>query len=119
MFRNLLSRLNGGGQGLPGPFRGSIADALLQADILPSLLIAATLEDDRDPRPEHRVASVELLTAPSRSPDRQQIAGPWSERWVLECAEGGHAFPVTFTPDGTGGTDYSLPPIYRGKRSVP
>ncbi len=120
MLRRLFLRLLG--RGREGPIEGTIADRLLQTDILMALQIAvranAELKGDAPPDTDWRdchVVKVDVLDEPALSDDGASVVGPWSERWIVELAGTAQAYTITFTPDEAGGMDFSIVPPDEGQ----
>jgi hypothetical protein len=55
--------------------------------------------------PNGSASSIEMLQAPDS-------AGIWAEKWTVACTDGNFmAFNVTFVPDPSGGTNYTIDQI--------
>ena len=106
MLNRLRAKLIG--RGREGIVPGTLADALLQNDILYALGLAAGTMSGCGPDAEYTLQGVVIAAPPDFSADGKRVLGPWTEKWVLECAGTAHEFWITFTPDGTGGTEWSI-----------
>jgi hypothetical protein len=95
------------GRGRPGPVEGTIADALLQRDVLLPLRIVDLAELPEEARAGWHVVGAEVLENPQLSADGRRIVGPWSERWTVESGGMRRAHTIVFTPE-RGGTSYSI-----------
>lgn len=91
------------GKGTPGIIAGSIADGLLQRDVLNAITSSLRTEDDSTWQIRATVQG-----QPPMSADGSRVIGPWSERWLFTSGAVAWDFTVDFTLTADGGTDYHI-----------
>jgi hypothetical protein len=89
------------GRGREGPIPGTLADSLLQQDIINALGTTLRRQDDTNWR-----VTVQITEPPKVAPTTPE--GRWAERWSFSSDAERIDLRIDFVPDGKGGTDFHI-----------
>lgn len=86
------------------------ASALLLADTLKGATTAAVLKLSKGAKAckQADLIDTRLTHPPREAKDADKPAGHWEEAWTFRGCGHDVELPITFTPDGKGGTDYAI-----------